>query len=1143
MQRRCSHRVLNHARLTAITLCLLFLAKPVTLSAQQAASAINGTVTDASGAIIPGATLTLSNSATGLSITTQTNSAGIYNFVNVMPAAYSIKVVKEGFNTLTEAGIVMQVNQTATYDFKLKVGVTQQTIEVEASAVAIESSTAELGTVINEEAVKDLPLNGRNFTQLLSLTPGASPISVAQNSGGGGGFAGNAIGSFAYPALNGQRNRSNMFLLDGVVDLGSFIGNYNVQPIVDAVQEFKVQSHNDLAEWGQAPGGIVNVVTKSGTNSYHLTVWEFLRNNDLDANGFFPNSLGAPRNALKQNQFGVAGGGPVILPKLYNGRNKTFFFGAYEGYRQNVASQSTGLAPTAAQVGGNFQGFATIYDPTTGTPFANNTIPSTRINPIAAAYAAVNYPTGPYVHSGNNYIDSSPTKLKQDTYSVRVDQTLGEHDTIFARVSQYFEPQTSSDGYAGATSFANDYGSNGAIHEVHVFGPTAVLEGFFGRNLGDADTGNHPLGVGSLGAQLVTLGASPNFLGNFQGSSAVYVPGMGTAYLGGAGQSAQDTRYADDWTFGGSFTKIIGRHTLKMGANFSTNNTRSPIYNTSDSFSIVPTQGPTGTGGDSFASFLLGLPDGANRRNVLETEHGGWVDGAYFQDQFKINSRLTMNIGLRWDVTLWPIYGQTPAPDAYVGDINFNNGTFVLANVPGPCTATQGFPCIPTAQYGGGIGTGQLPPNVVVTSHKNGSIYSNDHSDWQPRLGLAYRLTDKTAIRAGYGRYYDNWNAIIQLAQNYEGTWPDVGQLIVNNLNHPGGIKGSIGNPFNLAAGSVVYPAPTPFLSSGFEDWYVDPGKYKMPYSDQWDFAVEQGLGSNIILSLAYVGAHDGQLNQGTIANTDPTPGTTSTETQRKPYPYIPVTFYDKSVGVSSYHAFQFRLQQRATRGLSYIISYTRSKSIDRGCSGSFGAEGCETQDPYNTRNDRSVSGFDLPNIFSGSFVYNIPIGKGKSFSTNNKFADYVLGNWQVSGILSMHSGTPFDVTMANGDTAGTGNGTTRANLVLSDPYQSGGGLQWLNPAAFASPQVATATQVGAWGNLGRNSLRTPGFKNLDVSISRIFPIMEKANLQFRCDFFNITNSVMLGGPNSTLGNPNFGLITGVQNVARQIQFSMKLAF
>src|SRR5580658_6674069 len=390
MERHSLRKSLSIALCLSGLICLLFLAMPVTLSAQQAAAAINGIVTDASGAAVPGATVTLSNSATGVSRTTQSNGAGIYNFVDVQPAPYTMKVVKDGFNTLTQPEIVMQVNQTATYDFKLTVGSTQQTVEVQASAVAIEASTSELGTVINEEAVKDLPLNGRNFTQLLTLTPGASPISVGQNSGGGGGFAGNAVGSFSFPALNGQRNRSNMFLMDGVVDLGSFIGNYNVQPIVDTVQEFKVQSHNDLAEWGEAPGGIVNVVTKSGTNSIHLTLWEFLRNSDLDANGFFANSLGDKRNALKQNQFGVAIGGPVVFPKLYNGRNKTFFFGGYEGYRQNVASQSTGLAPTSAQVGGNFQGFATIYDPTTGIPFPNNTIPTNRISPIAAAYAAVN---------------------------------------------------------------------------------------------------------------------------------------------------------------------------------------------------------------------------------------------------------------------------------------------------------------------------------------------------------------------------------------------------------------------------------------------------------------------------------------------------------------------------------------------------------------------------------------------------------------------------------------------------------------------------------------------------------------------------------------------------------------------------------
>jgi hypothetical protein len=1109
---------------------------PAAAYSQQSSAVINGTVKDSTGAVVEGAGITLINTETSVSRTSVTNSAGTYVFIDITPDTYTLKVSKIGFSSITQPQVILSVNQTATYDFTLAVGSTQQTVQVEAAAVAIEASTSELGTVINQQAVEDLPLNGRNFTQLLTLTPGASPVSVGQNSGGGGGFAGNAIGSFSFPSLNGQRNRSNMFLLDGVIDLGSFIGNYNISPIIDTVQEFKVQTHNDLAEWGGAPGGIVNVATKSGTNSYHGSIWEFLRNDVLDANSFFSNKGGVQRNALRENQFGAAVGGPLSIPKLYNGKNKTFFYGGYEGYRQSVASQSTGLAPTAAQIGGNFQGFNTIYNPATGTPFPNNIIPASSINPIAALYAKTNFPTGPYVTSGNNYIDPSPTHLQQDSYQIRVDQTFGEHDSLFARVSQYWEPQTSSDGYLGASHFANDYGSNGVIHEIHTFSPTAVLDAFFGRNLGDADTGNNPIGGTSFAASLVTAGVSPNFIDGLK--NAPFIPNMSASgYLGGAGQTVQNTRYADDWTFGGSFTKILGRHTLKMGANFATNNTVSPIFYTGDSFASVPTQNPlspSGTG-DSFASYLLGLPDGANRRDVNETEHGGWVNGWYIQDEFKISSRLTLNFGLRWDVTLWPIYGQTPAPDAYVGNVDFNNGTYILANEPTACSATKGFPCIPG---------GTLPANVVLTSHSNGSIFTNDHSDYQPRVGLAYRVTDRTALRIGYGRFYDNWNSIIQLAQNYEGTWPDVGQLIANNLNHPGGTTASIGDPFNQGSGGVVYPAASPFLSSGFEDWYVDPGKYKMPYSDQWNVGVEQGLGNNIVLSLAYVGSHDLQLNQGGVANTDPTPGPTSTEQARRPYPYIPVTYYDKSVGQSKYNSFQFRLQQRASHGLTYIISYTYSKSMDIGCSGSFGSEGCENETPYNTNNDRSVSGFDLPHIFSGSFVYDIPVGKGKSFSTHNSFANYIIGNWQLGGILTVHSGSPFDVTVSNGDAAGTGNTVDRANLLLSNPYQSGQGpLNYLNPAAFGIPLTATTTSGGAYGTLGRNSLRTDPFHNLDLSLTRLFPIRERTNIEFRADAFNISNSVVFGRPSSTLGNSNFGVITGTQNTQREIQFSMKLRF
>ena len=1132
------------SRSIVLLLACAALVMPLKVYSQTSSAAINGTIKDSSGAVVDGAAITLTNVATGVSRNSVSNSAGDYVFIDVLPATYTMKVTKTGFNTITQQQLTLSVNQTATFDFTLTVGATQQSVTVEGAAVAIESSTAELGTVINEQAVKDLPLNGRNFTQLLTLTPGASPVSVAQNSGGGGGFAGNAVGSFSFPALNGQRNRSNMFMMDGVTDLGSFIGNYNIAPILETVQEFKVQSHNDLSEWGQAPGGIVNVATKSGTNAYHVSAWEFLRNEKFDANTFFNNKLGAQRNPLRQNQFGVSGGGPVWIPKLYKGTNRTFFYGGYEGYRQSRASQNSGLAPTQAELSGDFSGISNkIYNPATLTqvgsgytamPFPGNVIPSSQINPISAAYAKGNFPTGPAVASGNNYVDSTPTHLNQDSYQMRVDQTFGEHDSLFGRVSEYSEPQTGSNGYVGATSFSNDNGWNAVLHETHTFSPTAVFDGFFGRNLGNAYTGSDVPGApAGFAKQLIQLGVSANLVSNFQGGQGPFIPGMGVSgYLGGAQQSVQDTLgYADDWTFGGNFTKIIGRHTLKMGATFATNNTHSPIFNSSESFSATPTQNPASAAGtgDALASFLLGLPDGANRRNVLETEHGGWVNGAYFQDEFKINSRLTLNLGLRWDVTLLAHLRQSAGPRCLCWRYQSQQWNLYSGQCACCLQRHPRLPCIPG---------GTLPDHVVVTTHSNHSIYSNDHSNWQPRAGLAYRITDKTALRVGYGRFYDNWNSIIQLAQNYEGTWPDVEQLIAQNLNHPGGVKATIADPFNQGSGGVAYPAATPFLSSGFVNWYVDPGKYQMPYSDQWNVGVEQGLGNNIVLSLAYVGSHDLRLNQGAQGNTSVTPGPVATEADRRPYPYITPTFYDKSIGQSKYNSFQFRLQQRATHGLTYIISYTRSKSMDTGCSGSFGAEGCEIQQPYNYQADRSVSGFDLPNIFSGSFVYDIPVGKGKTFSTHNSVADYIVGNWQLGGILSLHSGQPFDVTVSNSDTAGTGNTVERANLVSSNVYaQSTDPTYYLNTAAFGTPAL------GTFGNLGRNSLRQPSYHNLDMSLTRRFPIKERANLEFRADAFNLSNSVVLGGPNNTLGNSNFGLITGTANSERQVQFSMKLVF
>ena len=1129
--------------LSLLTLATLILFHAGRVYAQQASASINGVISDPTGAVVVGATITLTALDTNVVRTTTSNAAGIYVFVNVPPARYALKVVKDGFTSASQSNFEVFVDQTATYDFHLAVGTKQDTIIVSAQEADLVSSTAELGTVLSERAVTDLPLNGRNFTQLLPLTPGVSPISVAQNAGGGGAFAGNAIGSFTFPAVNGQRNRSNMFLLDGVDDLGSFIGNYNFAPIIDTVQEFKVQSHNDEAQFGQVLGGIVNVVSKAGTNTYHASLWEFVRNEQFDARNFFA----ATRDPLRQNQFGVAGGGPLWIPKLYKGTNRTFFYGGYEGYRQSQASSTPILVPTQKELTGDFSAdgpivynpFTTRSDPNNPgsylrTPFAGNIIPPSLLSPAAVEWAKLFPAPGSSTLAGYNSTNTTPEHTNQDSYQMRVDQVFNAHDVLFARISYYNQTQTgqpslSGGGVPGAIQELNLIGWNGAVHETHNFGPSAVLDLHFARNWGDDQNNQNVTNApASFANDLIASGFAPSFISDYRGGAGPYIPTVGISGYASGGQHIQDTRISDTWEFGGDFTKIVGRHTLKMGAEFATNDTRSPLYYSLVNFTSYETSnlGSPGGTGNALASFLLGVPDNALRRNVLVTMHGGWVDGSYIQDQWRVSDRLTLNIGVRWDATLWPIYGTRGTPDSYIGDLNLNNGTYILANVPPACSSTVGFPCIP-----GGV----LPAHVVVTDQKNGAIFHNSYDNWQGRFGFAYRLTDKTVLRGGYGRFYDNWNSVIQLAQNYGGTWPDIGQVTVNNLNQTLPTVG-IGDPFNTGSGAVQYPAPNPFSQVAY---FVNPTGFKLPFSDEWNFDIERSLGRQTVLSVAYVGSRSLHLDLGGYQNVaeTPGPGDAATVASRQPYPYISPTNYDQSIGQSKFDALEVRLEQRFSRGLSYLLNYTWSKSIDVACSGSFGAEGCELQNPYNMNADRSVSGFDLPQNFNASWNWEIPFRSGQSHGTGKSFLTYAAANWQLNGILSLYSGVPFDVTV-NGDIANTGNILERANLVLNDPYLPNKGPNgWLNPAAFAVPPDYT------FGALGRNSLRTDWTRNLDLSLFRNFPIRDKATIQFRAEAFNLTNTAIFGQPNSVLNAPNFGIINSTSNSPRQEQFSLKVLF
>ena len=1143
----CSHHG-HKVRLLAILLFASTFAS--TLFAQGSSAALSGNVVDPAGASVPSAVVILQSVDTHVEQKTVTSDNGSFSLLNIQPGPYTLRVSKEGFSTLEKSGIVLQVNQTATLNFALAVGSTTQTVDVEALVSVLDSSTAELGTVVGEQSVKDLPLNGRNFTQLLTLTPGVSPVSVGQNSGGGGGFAGAAIGTFTFPSVGGQRNRSNMFLLDGVHDL-AFIGNYNYSPIVDDIQEFKVQSHNDLAEFGGVVGGIINVASKSGSNTFHGSGWEFLRNEKLDARNYFQTS----RNPLRQNQFGVTVGGPVSIPHLYKGKDRTFFFFGYEAFHQSQATQSTILVPTAAQLGGDFsalrdsQGlFVQLYNPFTTTfdaannrytrdPFPNNQIPTSLISPISALYAKTLLPAaGPVIAGtgGQNLFDNTKAIVKSNNYTGRMDEALTARDNLFGRVSYADEPISGSAGYPGALNTTLIESWNIAVHESHIFSPSTIVDLTFGRNLGNAViTTTYVNAPKDFGTQLASAGLTPKFITGFLGTPDTLTPKIGIAnYASTGGNNIQATQIANTYQFGGDFTKILGRHTIKAGVVFQSNNFFGPIAGSNINFGASQTAslytqqsapGVSSTTGNGLASFLLGVQSNSLRRDSLESEHGGWIDGIYLQDQFKVSQNLSVNVGFRYDVSLWPAYGDLKNGQGYVGSMDLSNGTYVVSAAPPACSPTQGAPCLP-----GGV----LPNNVVVTGNSNHGIHNTDYGNRQGRVGFAYKATTNTAIRAGYSRFYDEWNGVAQFAQNVGGNWPSVGLLDTGqqNINT---INATISDPANQGSGALSYPPATPF---GNQTFYFAPNM-KTPYTDQWNIGIDQQFSKVATLSIAYAGSHGGRLDLGGIHNTArvASTGNAASVKSLRQYPYIVPTFYDDSVGNSNYHALQTRFVSTARNGLTYLVSYTWSKSIDLASSGDFGAEGTSLQDPYHPQRDRSVSGFDLTHIFSASAVYELPFGKGRRFATSGVISA-LTGGWQLNGIVNFNTGAPYQVDVSQ-DIANTGVGFVHSNVV-GKPFTSPRlPSKWLNPASFATPAF------GAFGTMGRNAIRDPWNKNLDLSLFRTIPLYDRVALTLRLETFNLTNSVVFGRPNTTLNSTNFGVITSTANNPRQLQLAAKITF
>ena len=1127
------------------TLTVLFVVTccfaPRLLRAQENSASLNGVVRDSSGAVIPGASIKLTNLNTNIGQTKQSNSDGLYTFVNITPGHYTLEAHAQGFQTEMQPDFALAVNQTATINFAMRVGSTSEVVSVSGQAISLETSTAELGTVVGTQEARDLPLNGRNFTELLLLTPGASAANPLQNSRGAYG----SIGSFVIPAMNGQSNRSNMFLLDGVNNFGAGNETYALQPTIDDVLEFKVQSHNDEAQFGQVLGGIVNLATKSGTNSFHGSLWEFFRNDALDANNYFN-----PKTDLKQNQFGASIGGPVLLPH-YNGRNKTFFYGSYEGYRKRSSSALLYLTPTADQLNGDFSAISSqIYNPYSAHPdpmnpgsFINdpfmcdgrgnplptnaqglqaagticNKIPSSLFNSTMLYYAKTLLPapvnTGV---AGFNGRSDTPNSVSNNQFEVRVDQQLGDSNRMFVRYTAAWQPGISSGGVQDNVANSEVDAYNLAISWSHAFKGNAVTQFTFARVKGTQTSTPSFSNVPSDFLQ--KAGFVPGFTNHGNAAPDLF-PTLGIdGYLGNDDFIGGGT-YADIYEYKNDTSKMIGRHLLRFGASLATTNNNNVTYGSVDVFDPFQTaNGSAGIGGDGVASMLLGLPIYAELDSVDAYLHGGKIVGGYFEDQWKISDRLTVNLGLRYDVTDWPREGQPSNHSNITGNIDLNNGTYILENPAPACSATQGAPCIPG---------GTLPAHTTVSP--NGRIIKNTYDNIQPRVGVAYRINDKTVFRAGYGRFFDNWAAVIQFSANFTESWPNVAYLATSTINNPT-ITSYAQDPLNLGTGPIV-PAPTPF---GQGDGFLDPN-LKNPYSDQYNAGVQRQWGTNSVFTVNYVGSHNHREMLQMTGNAALTPGPGDPQL-RAPYPYIlPQNGYVTSVGKANYNALQVSSEGRTSYGLTHKLAYTYSKAINFGCDTYSGF--CDVQDPYHFERDKGVAGYDLTHIFSASAVYELPFGRGKRWSAGNGLVEHLISGWQLNGIVSLSSGTPYDV-QAPIQISNTNNisGAERPNIV-GNVYANTTKLNPINVNAFALPAPFT------FGDMGRNSLRTDWRKNLDVSFFRGFQVGESKKIEFRMEAFNVTNTPVFAMPDNNITDPNFGQVSATANTERQLQLALKFYF
>ena len=1115
-----------------IVICL---ASSGSLPGQAFDAQITGVVKDSSGGVIPGVALVATNLEKNTTFSTTSNSEGIYRFPSLPPSSYRIQCTVTGFKHFEQSSVTLQVAQILELNIDLEPGQVSEQMTVNAAPPPLETETATLGQVVTTRSIESLPLNIRDPLALVALTPG---VVLGANFGNGGG---NDVGRNFFKSdfnVGGGRSGSQEILIDGAPDTTPDINRGVINPPVDSVQEFKVQAQSFDAQFGRTSGGVVNMVTKSGTSEYHGVAYDFERHSILDANNWFNNRSGRGLPSFQRHQFGGNVGGPIV-------KGKWFAFGDFEGLRQGYPQSSLSTVPSALQRTGDFSQTKTsagaliqIYDPSTlvtlnnGTkqrsPFAGNLVPGSRISPVASAvlgfYPLPNLP-GDAGTGQNNYFYSANSTLDSNKYDLRTDGNFTDNTRMFVRFSRQVDVRQVPGTLplpAGGGRNTTDHYTQAVTGLTHVFSPNlvATMQTAFTRALA-FQYGS------SLGFDLSKL----NLPSAFVSAVSPQFPVFGISDITGTangGDSFTQYQPRNVWSTGGSLLWQHGKHSLKFGGdwrvldfNEGQNSSASGNFSSTRAF----TQGPnavqaSATSGYGLATFLLGDVSSGSITAINPISTQGLYYGAYVQDDWKVSSRLTINLGLRWDIG--------------VGDREkYNRLAYFNPTVANPLGAAAGLPQL----------TGALQ---WVGQQNSRNQQATDFLNFGPRFGFAYSLDDKTVLRGGYGIFF--------LPRNIQGNGDGAVEAVrttnmVNSLDGNVTPYDTLANPYPLG---ILPPLNDrdPLANVGSSITAPEYG-FRNGYSQTWSLGVQRQIPWGLIVDGHYWGSKSTRLpvtwniNQlpdqylalgshltdsvanpfyGLISNGTLAAKTTSRQQLLLPFPqYTGVTQVFVPAGNSTYEAGTIQVEKRLSKSVTFLLAYTRSKAID---------DVRTPYDFYNRQLEKGLSSFDAPNQFRFSGVWNLPYGHGRAFgSGSSRFVNFVLGGWNLNGIATVQSGFPISISRSAIVNGGQ-------NVAVSNPTLA----QWFNTGAFSIAPTYT------YGNVGPvlTGVRTDSVKNIDTVLVKTFSarIGEHAiTTQFRSEFYNLFNHPQFAAPNGTITAQSFGQVTAQANSSRDIQFGLKVSF